>query len=533
MQIIKTVDQFSPDKEISQKDILTWSFKSLNFKPTQKSKKLCNDKLSEEEHVYFETAIKLNVISYDSKTRNCRSSKLVSRIVGIQEILSIYGIPIPRVVSEDLPVSDVSKNSWLGPWVKRTLDLKLLSPKTDKQFKPFNIITRRETAELLYNVSNYVNAPQAKPSETGKIEIVVLPNDKQIPHSDIIYDVWKQITDKYLYYDQKVGVPKDEYAYESVKGLIRAIDDPYADFSTPNELPIVLPAESFGGIGVVIDNKDGTITIVNVLKGNPAEKAGLRSGDIIRKVDGEPINGMTPEEIARKIRGKEGTQVKITVERKNEQMEFEVTRAIIEIHAILSEKIDDDIAKISIGQFEEKLDEVFDETIKSLLKENAKGFIIDLRNNPGGYVDTTVNMLGHFVPKGKTVLYLDEGKGNIYKEVSPGPAELEKFPVVVLINEGSASAAEIFAAALKDHKLATVIGTKSFGKGTAQELIKYETGETLKFTVAEWLTPNQKKIDKTGISPDIVVQNSNGQLSEEKDTQLQRAIEEIRKKLAK
>ncbi len=296
--------------------------------------------------------------------------------------------------------------------------------------------------------------------------------------------------------------------YGAISGMVSSLD-PFSAFFPPDKYREFMQETEgeFGGIGIEISMDKGRPIVVAPIEGTPAYRAGLRAGDVIIAVDGEDTFGKSLLEIVRKIRGKPGTKVILTIMRKGAEKPFkvEITRAIIRIESVKWTKYED-IGYVKIIQFQHNTALDFKKAVRDLLAQGVKGFIIDLRNNPGGLLSEAVKVSDVFLPEGKLVVYTKGRGGEEDKYYSKEPPLVpEDMPVVVLINKGSASASEIVTGALKDHGRATIVGEKSFGKASVQNIIPLEDGSALKLTVAYYYTPNGNLIHKKGIIPDVKV----------------------------
>lgn len=318
--------------------------------------------------------------------------------------------------------------------------------------------------------------------------------------------------------------------YGAISGMAQSLGDPYTTFFNPTEAKKFTDelAGYFGGIGVEIALKKDQLTIVAPLENTPAQKAGLRAGDTIVKINGKDTVTISTDEAVTLIRGDSGTQVVLTIYRKGwtGAKDFAITRDIIKIPSLKWELLNNNIANIRLYQFSQNLDSDFNKTALEILNSPAEKIIIDLRNNPGGYLEIAQNIAGWFVEKGKTVVIEDFGGKSpqtIYK--SEGNARFLNYPTVILINQGSASASEILAGALKDNNKTKLIGEKSFGKGSVQEGVNMLDGSFLKITIAKWLTPNGISISDTGLNPDIKVELTDADFEQNNDPQLKKAIE--------
>jgi carboxyl-terminal processing protease len=265
-------------------------------------------------------------------------------------------------------------------------------------------------------------------------------------------------------------------------------------------------SSSFEGIGAEIQEQDGQIMVVSPIKGSPAEKAGVKPNDIILSVDGKSVEGLSSSEAVLKIRGEKGTKVDLSISRagESEPIKLTIKRDTIPIETVYAEMLDDGVAKIQVTSFSEHTVQELKTALEEMSKKDMKGLVLDLRGNPGGLLDQAIEMASLFIPNGEVVLQVEErsGKKDVYKSENDG--EL-KIPVVVLIDDGSASASEIVAAAVSESADIPLIGVKSFGKGTVQTAQDFEDGSNFKYTAAKWLTPEGNWIHKKGIKPDINV----------------------------
>jgi len=271
-------------------------------------------------------------------------------------------------------------------------------------------------------------------------------------------------------------------------------------------------------------------TIISPLDGMPAQKAGLRAGDKIYAVDGKSTLGLTVDEVVKKIRGPKDTKVTLTVIRgKDKPKDIIITRSLIVTKSVKAEMRPDGIFLIRVSNFNNDTESLFNEAVNSILLKNPKGIILDLRNNPGGYLDTAVKMASEWVEEGPVVAeQFNDNRRNEYP--AKGNARLKDFPTVVLVNGGSASASEILAGALRDYKKATIVGETTFGKGSVQTLSDLSEGAILKVTVAKWLTPAGDFINDKGLTPNIEVKLSSSDLDKNLDPQLNKALELLKAK---
>ena len=340
----------------------------------------------------------------------------------------------------------------------------------------------------------------------------------------VFWEAWRMIENKYTLEE----LDYEKMVFGAVSGMVDSLEDPYTVFLSPQDKSIFEQdmKGSFSGIGAEVGFRDKFLTIVAPLKGSPAEKAGLLSGDKVLKVDETEIIGMNIDEAVSIIRGEKGTMVKLTVRRDglHELKEIEIVRDIIKIETVEWELKSGNIAYIRISQFKEETIDEFDSQIDDIIVNDPKGIIVDLRNNPGGYVSTLENIASRFLDNGDVIFIEDFGdKRDVYK--ASGNNKFNNIPVVVLINEGSASASEIFAGALRDNKDAKLVGKTTFGKGLVQEMQDLKDGSALKITVAKWLTPNEFDINKDGIEPDYEVEMTLEDYELDRDPQLEKAMD--------
>lgn len=313
----------------------------------------------------------------------------------------------------------------------------------------------------------------------------------------------------------------------AISGMVQSLGDPHSIYLQADmyqELKAHTEGE-FGGIGVTMGFKDNKVTIISVLPDTPGEKAGLKAGDEILAVDGTPVSEMQSEEVAMHIRGEVGTHVTLTISRDGSESDYDIERATIKIETAKGKMLADGMGYIRIASFSENTDKEFEAAYKELEAQGMKGLIIDLRENPGGLVTSCVNIANMVVPKGPIVSVVERDGS---KEVHESKLEEEKYPIVVLIDGNSASASEILAGALQDTGAATIVGTKSYGKGSVQVVMPMFHKDALKLTIAKYYTPNGRCIDGIGIEPDVEVDFQPGDTT---DVQLEKAEEVLRQKM--
>lgn len=325
-------------------------------------------------------------------------------------------------------------------------------------------------------------------------------------------------------------IDKESVQENIYKGLLEGMGDPYSTYYSAAEVEELRQSTEgiYGGIGAYIaldpDMQAGKIT--EVMPGSPALEAGIQAEDIIVKIDGEDALGLTLEEIVGKIKGKEGTQVVLTVYREGEYdyLEYTLTRKIIEAPTVSYEMLDNNIGYIKISEFDTVTTEQFKSKLQEAKDAGMKGMVLDLRNNPGGSLSAVVDIAGNIVPKG-IVVYTEDKNGEREEYFSDGKNELQ-VPLVVLVNENSASASELLTGAIKDYKKGTILGTTTFGKGIVQKLFALSDGSAIKLTVSHYYTPNGYDIHGAGIVPDVELKKDNELYAKEGvDNQLEKAKE--------
>ncbi len=372
------------------------------------------------------------------------------------------------------------------------------------------------------------NSRSSQKSGTGTTNTIELKEDSIIDKTFIqkMYTI-EQMIDKMFY----LGEVSDEEIREKIyKAVLDSLEDPYSVYYTEEEFMDLVSRTSgvYYGIGAYLsaDEKTGLPVVASVIKGTPAEEVGLHAQDMITCIDGESISGLSLTEAVARIKGDEGTTVKLTILRGEETFDVDVVRRKVESPTVTGKMLDDQIGYISIAEFDDVTDEQFADALADLKSQNMKGLILDLRANPGGNLDVVVNIGDMLLPKG-TIVYTEDkdGKREVYE--SSGKNEL-MIPMTVLVDMNSASAAEILAGAIQDYQKGTLIGTTTYGKGIVQALKSLKDGSAVKITISAYYTPNGRNIHGIGIEPDIEVKfdgetyyGSNGEI----DNQLDKAKE--------
>jgi carboxyl-terminal processing protease len=382
-------------------------------------------------------------------------------------------------------------------------------------------------ASFIFGVTlGYKNRP-----EVSKITSLV---EKEAPGTLSTVDFstfWKAWNILNAYYvDPKKSSDQDK-VYGAIQGLAQSFKDPYTVFFPPEDNKSFQEeiAGSFDGIGMEVDIKDGVLTVVAPLKGNPAEKAGIKSGDKILKINDTVTADMSVEQAVKIIRGKKGTTVRLTLYRDQKQGPFEVSvvRDVIQMPMIETELRPDGVFVIRLASFSATSPNLFRKALREFYVANTDKLILDLRGNPGGYLEAAVDMASFFLPAGQVIVSEDYGgkrNSNVYKSHGPDVFS-DQLKFVILVDGGSASASEILAGALKEHGRAKLVGSKTFGKGSVQELVPLTSDTNLKITVAKWLTPKGNSISEKGIIPDYVVDITAEDVQKKDDRQLKKAVD--------
>ena len=344
---------------------------------------------------------------------------------------------------------------------------------------------------------------------------------------------YKSLIDEYYLGD----INEEDLKEGAIKGYIEGLGDPYTEYISKEEMEEYMQDTlgNYVGIGIymILDEEEGKIKVVSPMKGSPAEAAGIQPGDIIETVDGESYTKEEMSEVSNKIKGKEGTTVKIGIKRGEENLEFEIKRENIKVNPVEGKILENNIGYIEFSSFDETTAEDFKAKYEELQKQGITSLIIDLRNNGGGLVDQAIEIADLFVEKDQPLLYEVDKEGN--EEVTKAENDVTiTMPTIILTNENTASASEILAGALKDLGKAKIVGTKTYGKGVIQEILRLKDGSGIKITTEEYQTPNHNKINKVGIEPDETVELPETvtnilNVPEDQDTQLQKAIELLKK----
>jgi len=437
-------------------------------------------------------------------------------------VFKYEGTPVKRFLIDgnnfEQKVSNIKGDSYLAPVFDKALELDLIEP-----------VNNRVSFLSKVSVTKFVNILDKMQSGSNKTTISITPQSALQKESKfaILEDVFDRIKNNYL---ENKEVNDDKLLYGAIEGLVDALDDPFSSFQKPQEYSDFRKnlSQEFEGIGASLYvNDNGDLEIISPISKSPAEKAGLQPRDIITKANGIKLRGLTIEESIDIIKGPSGTTVRLEIERGAQILNFNIVRAKIDIPLVLAEIHNNNVGYLRVRSFGPGVTSVF-ESLYNTISDESESLIIDLRSNPGGYLNEAINLAELFLEAKKPIVNV---KYNNITETKTTkiPATIKPRKIAILINKGSASASEILTAALKENlNNVVVIGEKSFGKGTVQELINYRDNSALKLTIAEWLSPTLKKINKLGIAPDITVVTKLSDIQSDNDAVLNRALIELR-----
>lgn len=374
-----------------------------------------------------------------------------------------------------------------------------------------------------FNVGFWFGSKQIPFVGTGKIINEEVGKVENIDFS-LFWDVWQTLEKKFV----GGSIDRQKMFYGAISGMVKGLGDPYTVFMSPQETKEFSEElkGSFEGIGAEIGIKKNILTIIAPLKDSPAEKAGLKAGDKILKIDETITADLTIEEAVKFIRGPKDTEVKLMILRdaQDKPKEVVVKRDVIILKSAQWEMKDSNIAYLKLSRFGEDTSSILAKIADEIIASDARAIILDLRNNPGGLLDSAISVAGFFISGNKVVAIEEFGDGKQKPYYAPNNSRLENLPLVVLINQGSASASEILAGALRDIRSVKLIGEASFGKGSVQELEELRGGSSIRITVAKWLTPSGKNINEEGLKPDIEVKLTEEDYENNRDPQLDEAM---------
>lgn len=389
---------------------------------------------------------------------------------------------------------------------------------------------------IMLNTQFYGTISEAKLTESTKSEIERLLSEVKInnPFAGENFNTSEEVLD-FAQKKYNSQVPPELINYAAVCGMLRGVDDPYTIYMTPKEYGILMEqmqSQSFCGIGVYIEldpENNDALTVVEPIEGSPAFEAGLKTGDVITEIDGKTTKGLPIDISVAKMRGPKGTPIVLTISRKgtNGNLKFTINRDKIQVKSVSGKIIDNDIGYIKLRLFGAETNNELRNSLKDMVSKGIRGVILDLRNNGGGYINAAVDISSIFIDQGEPIVLVKNKSGNSTNHTSKGDFRLN-LPLLVLVNKYSASASEITAGALKDYKRGILIGTKTFGKGSVQQVVPFSDGSAFKITISHYYTPKGNDIDKCGLEPDYKVEMDPRTVGKDKDAQLDKAIELIK-----
>jgi len=469
---------------------------------------------------YLQTAIDFGLIQTDNKTFDINQT--ITKYQALSTMFKTLGIGVNYFFDQSkFTFKDLDKTSDAAAVAMKALELGITETDKPENFRKSKRITKTEAIDYLYKIYKY------SPTATFTIQVTPVQQSNQSTYTSTekelidndafakLLSIWDQLKTTYYYKDQ---INDTDLINGAIKGMVEKANDIYTVYESPTDAEKLLgslSSKEYEGVGMTIELIDKKPTIIAPFNDSPADKAGLKANDIVLKIDGTDVSDKTLEEITAKIKGKAGTTVKITVLRDNKEKTFSITREKITYKNVYSKTLTKDkktIGYIQVNVFGADTYSDFVTQASDLLKQKVSGFIIDLRNNPGGYMDSAIQLIGLFTKEKKLAVELKFSDDSIEKYNTDGNGLLAGYKTVVLMNNGSASASEIFAGALKDYNFAKLVGDKSFGKGVVQQLTTYKDGSIFKYTISEWLTPKGTSINKMGITPDLSVTDATKQL---------------------
>ncbi len=506
LELVGAIDpgtNFRPDDPVTRAELFKILFKTLHVdKPSVEKSSFSDVSVEAWFSPYAELAREYNLVS----SGPFEGSTQLSRGKVLSTVMEAYGLSAPIIpASERSPLfEDVSIKHPLYSLIYQAATLGFVDASVGEMYLPFSKLTRGELADLLYRAETWEN-------EKGAVSA-----SEEFYKSDIFADIWNRILNEF-YLPDGYEIDEDVLFEAAVGAVLDSLDDPYSTYfaaGAATEFMDSLEGE-FEGIGAMLTQDAETLDvfITGVLDASPALEAGLQSGDRIVAVDGIDVEGMALEEVMSRIKGPADTEVRLTIERDGTETTYRLIRARLGIDLVKGHIYKGDIWFIEIETFASNIYEDATETINQLKAEepNPSAIVLDLRGNPGGYINMSNYIAGQFVPHLTPLVTLDYGGGVEETIYNGDKGQYYGIPTYILVDEYTASASEILAQTLKESGTATVIGTQTFGKGSAQELITYWDGSLLKLTIAHWLSSKGTSVQGTGVTPDVVVTEEDGE----------------------
>lgn len=497
-EVITEEESYNIDSACKKSDFVKWSLKNVgeNKKTSLLKEPFADVKKNTKDRYFIAKAWELGVLD-DNVLFYPESS--IKKIDALKIILQLEGIAIPRA-GFNINFVDNPKNIFERGVISKALQQGIIVAEKDDFFGAESKMSNLECIKLIDAVSLNRKAEQL---------IFQIETDFYTvkPKQDIFDQVWNTIKEEYAFEDK---IDENKMMESAISGLVQSLNDDYTNYFTEEETRDFLfevGLEKQYGIGAHVGlNKDGKFIIIKPLKDSPAEKSGLISDDIVLEIDDLEIEDKSFEEIVNLIKGEEGTTVKLKIKREGKELIKKIIRNEIKISSVETSKLGDYLL-LKVNVFSNTVDQKIYEALKENYSLAKKGVVIDLRSNPGGFMYNAIDLASYFVEDGTPIVNMQTRNQN-YKEVTEkNKINLIGVPLIVLVDEYSASASEIFAGAVQDLKIGKVIGNTTFGKGTAQDLLQFYDGSSLKITFSEWRTPNGKVVNGKGIEPDILFEN--------------------------
>jgi len=474
---------------------------------------------------YVEKMRQLGVVHYNTNLADLQPKRELSLWKLLSLVFKYEGIPVKQFLidteSFESQITNIKGRHFMAPVFDKALNLGLISPR-DGKVSFLRPVTLDELLVILEKLDADTIVPRPAPAIINPLTDLQKQNTYKI-----LENVWNRIKKDYV---ENNSIDETKLLYGAIEGMVEALDDPFSTFQVPKKYSEFKKnlSSKFEGIGASLYiNDNDELEIISPISNSPAEEAGLQPGDIITKANGIKLKGLSIEDAIDLIKGPAGTKVNLEIERNSETLEFSIVRAKIDIPLVSAEIHNGNVGYIKVRSFGFSVSDSFEELYNEINPE-TKNLIIDLRSNPGGYLNEAIKIADLFLPKNKAIVNVKYNDGT---EITKSEEDVSIRPdrIAILINKGSASASEILAAALRENlDNVIIVGEKSFGKGTVQELISYTDNSALKLTIAEWLSPAMKKINKVGVKPDIEVSSQMSDLSSKNDPVLNRALLELR-----
>ncbi len=528
---------FKPDILINKAEFIKYLVKlnSEEFQPSSTADLPFSDTRNNAWYAsYLKEAIELGIL--DASDDKAYPYKKLTIAEALELLFKSRGVAIPDSYEGNVPYKDVANSDRWAPLIMKAVEIDVVTPDKAKTFGLYKRLSRGRAAHIIWRMDlakipeNQKKSPNVK--DSGDAQEVVINLGSTINNYDNgiqkVIDVWSIINNNYL---DRASFDKEAASEAAIRAILEELDDQYSTYLNREENAAFSDDldGTVEGIGAFVGLEENEqITIISPIQDSPAQKAGLKAGDIINKVNGRSTIGMSLEEAVSYIKGPRGTKVKLEIKRGGKTFTVDVTRDVVNIESVAYETIEGgSIMHLKLLQFGTKSASEFEKAIDQVNEDpKIKGVILDMRDNPGGLLNAAVRILGFMLPKGSDAVNIQYNFFN-QKQNTRGNNQLANTPMVVLVNKGSASAAEIVAGAIQDNDRAVLIGDVTFGKGTVQEVNYFRDNSSLKLTVAKWLTPGGQDIQGNGVTPDILVSNPEDGST---DLQLKKAISEIKKR---